>query len=151
MTCAPGLEAPLLMKAQAGEVVGRLAPATNRVHISELFAVVASIFARREKLRNRKLIALVDDEAAYAAPTKGIKRAKEASLLAYYAWALAAKINILLRVEGAPAAVKPAGAPPRGKQLRFQARLSGAMPRPHQMTSYRVFFVNAAGRAYCQT
>ena len=58
------LGAPLLLQAEADQVVNRLAFTTNKVSVSELFAAVATTFVHREKLRNRNLIVFRGNEAA---------------------------------------------------------------------------------------
>ena len=68
------------------------------MYIFELFAAAATLFARGEKLRSRKIVVFVDIDAACVGLTKGASRAESASILVYYVRALVAKNDIPFRV-----------------------------------------------------
>lgn len=63
-----------LLIAQAGELRQWLAATSNEIHISELFAAVATVIQLRDRLWGGRVILLVYNEAASAALTKGTSR-----------------------------------------------------------------------------
>ena len=77
-----------------------------------MFAAVAPVFARRVHLKNEKLFAPIDGEAACVALNEAKSKSAAALILVYSGWPLVATINAPIRVESGPTGVSPLDAAP---------------------------------------
>ena len=70
-----------LMSESRGPVTASVAsgPSFGPLSFHDQFAAVATIFAHREQLGNKKVLAFIDNEAARAALTKGPSKSNAAS------------------------------------------------------------------------
>ena len=143
-TYSPDLEAPLLLHSQADQALGHVASTTNKVFISELFVVVASMFAPRGKLRNRNLIVFPEDEAARAALTEGTSKSEAASTLVYYVWLTVASIHAPLWKESVPFESIRRAIRPRAIDSAAQLLYPGTFLAFKKYQGFRDMSVNAA-------
>ena len=121
---------PTLLAPEAARKLQELAGTSGRIYIFELFVAAATV----PQLRDRFL----GNEAACAAPTRGITRNKSALMLARPLWAIDSQYDIAIWTERVPTQVNPAGLPPRGTQLSFTTGLVRAELRSMSSSPYAI-------------
>ena len=103
------------MTGSAGDQLRQLARTTNSIYIFELFAMIVTIRKLLQRPIGRKLLTLVNNEAARAAPTRSSAKNDLGLLLRYSLLEITDEYNITLWVDMVPSDLNTADGRSNGK------------------------------------
>ena len=130
---------PILFVARRDSKLRETASKSNKIYIFGLLACVESVFRIRGDLWGRKVILIVDNEAACAVLTRGTAASRVAPTLVYSLWAIAAQHDISIWTGRAPAEVNPADLSARRKELSFSTETSQVLATVVELFSFFYF------------
>ena len=97
-------------------------PRRTQIHMMELFGVVLAITQRREALRGKRVLIMIDSESAEGAMVKGTSSLEDVSDLTALAWFTLQDLDAAAYIARFPTDANPADAPSRGRYIELESR-----------------------------
>ena len=92
------------------------------IHQAELYPAQLALEMWAEKVRGRRVVLFVDNDAARGALIKGLTRTRPSARIVSKFWEAAARSEVYLWVDRVPSAANPADGPSRGSFAWFEGR-----------------------------
>ena len=97
-------------------------PRRTQIHMVELFGVVLAITQRREALRGKRVLIMIDSESAEGAMVKGTSSLEDVSDLTALAWFTLQDLDAAAYIARVPTDANPADAPSRERYIELESR-----------------------------
>ncbi len=110
------------------EISRLLLPRKTQIHALEMLALVGALFANKERLHRRRLLAFVDNQTAIGVIRKGSSKARDLAALSEVAHRLASECSCELFIQWVPSSLNFADPPSRGLAGELGSRSRFTLP-----------------------